>query len=126
MILKNELYIVKRKEVTDKGACFDIKLNPSHFIYKAHFPGEPITPGVCIVQIAKELLEDVLNKPLQIVKVKNVKFLSVLTPEQSTEVTYSIGKITVDEAAGSIKAQAVVTSADEAKAKISLTCTIQQ
>lgn len=126
MILKNELYSIKRKEATDKGTSFDIKLNPSHFIYKAHFPGEPITPGVCIVQIAKELLEEVIGKPLQIVKVKNVKFLSVLTPEQSADVTYSIGKIVADEACGSVKAQAVVASADEAKAKISFACTVQQ
>lgn len=126
MILKNELYSIKRKEATDRGTTFDIKLNPSHFIYKAHFPGEPITPGVCIVQIAKELLEEVIGKPLQIVKVKNVKFLSVLTPEQSADVTYSIGKIVADEADGSVKAQVVVTSADEAKAKISFACTVQK
>ncbi len=125
MILRNELYTIKGKDVTDKGASYDVRLNPSHFIYQAHFPGEPITPGVCIVQIAKELLEDFMGKLLQIDKVKNVKFLSVLTPRQSLDVNYSLGKIVLDEASGSVKAQTVVTSADEVKAKISFTCTLQ-
>lgn len=125
MILKNELYKIKDKSVTDKGATFDIELNDAHFIYQAHFPGEPITPGVCMIQIAKELLEETVDCSLQIVKVKNVKFLSVLTPGQSADVTYSIGKIVKDDDGNIVKAQAVVTSAGEAKAKISFVCTIK-
>ena len=31
-----------------------LRLNPDHPIYHAHFPGNPITPGVCIVQIVGE------------------------------------------------------------------------
>ena len=33
-----------------------VKFNPEHFIYKAHFPGNPVTPGVCLVQMAAEIL----------------------------------------------------------------------
>ena len=33
----------------------DIRLLPDNVIYKAHFPEKPITPGVCIVQMAVEL-----------------------------------------------------------------------
>lgn len=126
MKLKNELYKITEKDITATEACYDIELNPEHFIYKAHFPGEPITPGVCIIQIAQELLEDTLGKALQIVKVKNVKFLSVITPRQTTSVSYRIGKITEDATSGSVKAQVAVTSADEIKAKISFACAEKQ
>ena len=34
---------------------FKVILNPDHLIYKAHFPGQPVTPGVCILQIIQEL-----------------------------------------------------------------------
>lgn len=125
MKLKNELYKIKEKTVTSAEVCYDILLNPEHFIYKAHFPGEPITPGVCIMQIAKELLEETVETALRIVKVKNVKFLSVMTPRQSTEANYRIGKIIRDDASETVKAQAVVTSAGEIKAKISFTCAIE-
>ena len=125
MKLKNELYKIKEKTVAGVEACYDIELNPEHFIYKAHFPGEPITPGVCIMQIAKELLEETTETNLRIVKVKNVKFLSVITPRQSTKVNYRIGKIIHDDTSNTVKAQVVVTSADEIKAKISFTCAIE-
>ena len=33
---------------------FNVILNPDHLIYKAHFPGQPVTPGVCILQMIQE------------------------------------------------------------------------
>lgn len=123
MILKNNLYtIASRSEGDATGASFTLQLQPECFIYAAHFPGEPITPGVCIVQMAKELLEEMLQCPLQIKMVKNVKFLSVLTPDETTEVTYDISKVTHDVATRQVKAQFAVTAAGETKAKVSLVC----
>lgn len=111
---------------------FLLQLHPEHVIYQAHFPGQPITPGVCIVQMGKELLEDYLaqmpGKPwgdsvsLQVVKVKNVKFLSVISPNESLEITYQIGKIVISDDTCEVKVQIVVLAQDEVKAKISMTC----
>lgn len=126
MKLKNELYKVTGKTLTGSEASYDIVLNPDHFIFQAHFPGEPVTPGVCIIQVAKELLEDALEKALTLVKVKNVKFLSVISPLQSVSLNYHIGKIAEDEVSHTVKAQVIVTSAGEAKAKISFVCAQQQ
>ena len=56
MKLIDSLYKVISDTRSETGHVFSIELDPEHFIYKAHFPGEPITPGVCIMQIAKELL----------------------------------------------------------------------
>lgn len=126
MILKNSLYTIKSAKVFGGEASYEIELNASHFIYQAHFPGEPITPGVCIVQIAVELLEEVVGKRLQLAKVKNVKFLSVVTPTQSTAVTLQLVKIAENETEGTVKTQAVVTSEDEVKAKLSFICTCSQ
>ena len=55
MILKNSLYTIADKRMEGSGIFYQILLDKNHFIYKAHFPNEPITPGVCIIQIAKEL-----------------------------------------------------------------------
>ena len=74
MILKDNFYTILRKDVD--AMAYDIRLNPAHTIYQAHFPGEPVTPGVCILQIARELLEDLLQRPLAVKSVKNMKFLS--------------------------------------------------
>ncbi len=131
MLLRNNLYTVTHKEVDGLKGHFVLALNPSCFIYQAHFPGEPITPGVCIVQMGKELLEDLLEENLQkkvgleISKVKNVKFLSVISPNESTVITYQMKKVEMSEDGSEMKAQMVITSGEEAKAKISLVLSVR-
>ena len=66
MKLLNSLYSIVSESVTESGRDYNIVLDAEHFIYKAHFPGEPITPGVCIMQIAVELLSLHCGKPLAI------------------------------------------------------------
>ena len=83
MELKNSLYQITGKETNGTAVSYDLQLDASHVIYQAHFPGEPITPGVCIIQMAKELLEDHTGTAYEISGVKNVKFLAVISPVQS-------------------------------------------
>lgn len=133
MQLKNNLYTIKNKQVSQPTAgdatfektaitgSYELVLNPSCFIYQAHFPGEPITPGVCIMQMGKEVLEDALGKDLEIMLVKNVKFLSVISPIENKEITYLIKKVEVADEERYVKAQLVVMGGEEPKAKLSFT-----
>lgn len=104
------------------NTSFRLRLNPEHFIYQAHFPGEPVTPGVCILQIGKELLAELLLESLEITHVKNVKFLSVISPLKEKEISYTFKKIETSEDSQEVKAQIIVASDEETKAKISFTC----
>ena len=122
MQLRNNLYTVSCMNIDGLSGLFTVDFNPSCFIYQAHFPGEPITPGVCIVQIGKELLEELLHRSLDIATVKNVKFLSVISPRETTSVVYQIHKVTTVEDGKKVKAQIVVATEKEVKAKISLVC----
>ena len=119
MKLLNSLYHIRSKAVTDAFVRYDIHLDASHFIYQAHFPGEPITPGVCVIQIAKELMEDHLHQALTIKAVKNVKFLSVISPVDNRQVTFAFEKIVVDDTAKTYKAQVQVLSGETLLAKLS-------
>ena len=80
MKLLGSLYTITEDIAKETEHSYTIKLDAEHFIYKAHFPGEPITPGVCIMQIAHELLECHMNQQLVIDCVKNIKFLRIITP----------------------------------------------
>ena len=53
MILLNDFFQIVESGVDPKSGqlIFKVRLNASHVIYKAHFPGMPITPGVCIIQM---------------------------------------------------------------------------
>ena len=114
------LYSIISKEITDDGGVFHIRLNPECIIYKAHFPEQPITPGVCITQIAVELAENVVGHSLQMIGIKNVKFLSIMTPDSQTEVIYNITIKSSDDKETRI--QAVAQSDDVVYAKMSLIC----
>ena len=122
MQLRNNLYTVSCMNIDGLSGLFTVDFNPSCFIYQAHFPGEPITPGVCIVQIGKELLEELLHQSLEIVTVKNVKFLSVISPKETASVVYQIHKVIMSDDEKDVKAQIVVSTETEVKAKISLVC----
>ena len=90
MKLRNNLYSITETEFSHDKQNFKIILNSSCFIYTAHLPGMPITPGVCIIQIIEELLSEYRKKPLQLSAVKFAKFLSVLKPEgQELYVTFT-------------------------------------
>ena len=82
MMLLNELYTVEqinREDNSNKLAVL-IRLNPYHDIFKGHFPGNPILPGVCIIQIMKEILINELDSYLVLNKIKSIRFLSFINP----------------------------------------------
>lgn len=120
MKLKNNLYTISGCEQTAKGMNYQIHLNPECVIYKAHFPEQPVTPGVCIIEIAHELLEEHYQCPIQVNVVKNVKFLSVITPLEVQDLTYEL--VIKEEEEGCIKLQASVVANETVYAKISMIC----
>lgn len=126
MKLKNNLYKIISKEEVNSIFNYTVELNPSCVIYEAHFPGEPITPGVCIVQIGKEVIEDLLleqssaSRRLEIIKAKNIKFLSVISPNETPILTYQVRKLVFSDDKMTIETQIVVNSDDKSMAKISL------
>ena len=122
MKLLNSLYTVVSDVRGEGKHDFLISLDKNHFIYQAHFPGEPITPGVCIMQIAKELLEVSTDLKLNLTSVKNIKFLRIISPAEITRITYSFGKIAREE--DCVKVQVTVVDGDDVYAKLSLVCQI--
>lgn len=118
----NSLYSIVSKNVTDSSIRYDILLDASHFIYQAHFPEEPITPGVCIIQIAKELMENHLHQMLSIKTLKNVKFLNVISPVEIPQVTFEFEKIIIDNHTKTIKMQSQILSEEVLLAKLSIIC----
>jgi 3-hydroxyacyl-[acyl-carrier-protein] dehydratase len=82
--LKDDFYTVKEnKTISENGFNTVIELNVDHVIYKGHFPQMPVVPGVCQVQIIKELLEDKLDKKLLMLTGDNIKFTGMIVPTQN-------------------------------------------
>ena len=76
MKLQDELYTVV--EINDNVAR--IRLLPECAIYQGHFPGNPVTPGVCQVGIVEELAGDICGFGLRLKEVKLLKYIDILRP----------------------------------------------
>ena len=121
MELLNNLYSIQ--EQTDTG--FKIRLNPDCIIYKAHFPGNPITPGVCLIEMVRTLAEQAVGNRLSLNFVKNVKFLSVVSPVQYSELNIDLnitGNPNTEQFSDdkTLKTQAIIFFGDTVFAKMSL------
>jgi 3-hydroxyacyl-[acyl-carrier-protein] dehydratase len=87
----NELYTIRNiQKVSVNKLTIQVELNRDHDIFKGHFPGNPILPGVCTIQILKELLQIQLGKNLKLAKAGTIKFLSFIDPVKNSVVNYEI------------------------------------
>ena len=90
-------YSVKEFNFTDNQLKAIIELNPEHDVFKGHFPNNPVTPGVCMLQILKELTEQATNTNLFIKECSNVKFMALINPEVNAVLTITIDINQVEE-----------------------------
>lgn len=94
----------------------EVQMNPAHSIYHAHFPGNPITPGVCLVQMSTEILEMAINRRLQLKTAIKIKFRKPMGP--SVRPTFIFQKLKVSEQQVSV--QVTVEDQDTQYAKMNL------
>lgn len=120
MQLQNNMFSIISSSVKGDDFEYNICLNENCNIYRAHFPESPITPGVCVLQIAKELFEERMKCLVEIIKIKNVKFLQVMIPTPNAEYTYHFSNITLD--GNTYKMKVVVVNGDITYSKLSFTC----
>ena len=69
-----------------------VRLLPDSPVYQGHFPGYPITPGVCLVEIAVELMREMAGqgKDVRFVGAKNIKFTSPVIPDGKTPLRFNL------------------------------------
>jgi 3-hydroxyacyl-[acyl-carrier-protein] dehydratase len=93
MILLDDFYSILQKVPTPGVVKAKIAINKKHRILEGHFPGLPVVPGVCMLQIVKEIMEVNTGKELKLTAADNMKFLSVINPEQNNEVDVIVNYI---------------------------------
>ena len=81
MKLENDFFTIENIiSVDGEPREVELNLNTSHWVYDAHFPGNPVTPGVLILGIIGETMSRITGKALQLTHIKNLKFVEILTP----------------------------------------------
>ncbi len=85
-MLLEDFYTYTIDSQDDNSIELSIEINKDHQIFEGHFPGIPIVPGVCQIQMVKEILSKHLNKKLQLKTSKAIKFLGMLNPNETTSI----------------------------------------
>ena len=115
----DHLFIVSGLEETETGFTAHLLCNPSHPVYQAHFPGNPITPGACLLKTAGELMRQKKGKPVYLKVAKNIKYINILVPAEGKAIRYAFSNLT--EIDGGCKAQLLISDDACVYAKMSLT-----
>ncbi len=92
MMLLNDFYSLLHFQsvIADHSVNAKILIDANHKIFKGHFPGLPIVPGVCMMQIVREIMEVTTEKPLRLIAADNMKFLSAISPDKHSEVDVEV------------------------------------
>lgn len=80
-MLMNDFYSIEYIQREPNSVSCKIVFNSQHDIFKGHFPGQPVVPGVCMMEMVKELLEAQTDQPLWLRNANMVKFLQLITPD---------------------------------------------
>lgn len=69
---------------------FKINLLADHPVYEGHFPGEPVCPGVCSLQMVKECAQLMAHEKFLISYIKQYRLLEVMAPQKNPELMVEI------------------------------------
>ena len=85
-MLLNSFFFIQQNET----GVYRLQLNADHEIYKGHFPGNPVTPGVVMIQMLTELMQQHTGKKVRLISIPSCKFSKTLKPFEYPFINYSI------------------------------------
>jgi 3-hydroxyacyl-[acyl-carrier-protein] dehydratase len=103
MLLKDFYKITSLEKIAESKYLVMIFINEEHEVFKGHFPGNPIMPGVCMMQIIKELTEQITESSLFMQSLSNVKFMALINPFNTPELRLELDIATTEEGLFKVK-----------------------
>ena len=79
-------------------------INKDSSIFEGHFPGQPVVPGACMLQLVKDVLEEALHMPILLKKAGSIKFINMITPANNSTAKLTISYKTTNDNSISVNA----------------------
>ena len=89
-MLLNDLYTIQSLSETGNQILASVLLRPDHPIFLGHFPGQPVLPGVCMMEMITEITGEQLKNTFRISGSPLVKFLHMIDPEKNPVINLEI------------------------------------
>ena len=97
MLIKDYYTIENVSKQEDGSMLFQISLRADSAVYQGHFPGEPVSPGICNIQMIKECAEQTVGKPLFLNNLQQCRLTTLVTPLAHPKVEVTIQMEEKDE-----------------------------
>lgn len=105
MRLENRYYrVLGIDRQSDTAAVCHVELLSDCEVYRGHFPGEPVCPGVCNMQMIKECTEAVVGKSLHQSSVSQCRLTSLMTPAQCSTLDVRIDILSASDDSCTVRA----------------------
>ena len=125
----DNLYKIDKSEISHESdlssaACFLVTLDKSHRIFTGHFPGTPVLPGVCTLQILKDCLLSLTGESLLFSNISQCKFTGMVDPRSDEKLSVNISNHKICDSVLLINATVSVTGSERAILKFKGKCSI--
>jgi len=91
MLLKDKFFTVLHEEkMTANDAVYLCELKADCDVYRGHFPGKPVSPGVCNIEMIRECAEMLVGKDLKIDTIKQCRLTAVASPSVCPKVDVKV------------------------------------
>lgn len=97
MLIEGFYTVVAKEEISEQDILVTIQLHKEHPVFDGHFPENPVTPGVCMIQIIKKVVQEHLHMELFLQRISNVKFTALINPYINSELLLEISIIQTDD-----------------------------
>lgn len=85
-------FSIDKVTTQDEKTLFEVSINNEHAVFEGHFPGNPVVPGVFLIQMVREVIEHWQQKKFKIEAADEIKFMNMVVPQQSSRLTLEIQK----------------------------------
>ena len=91
-MLLDTFFTIDKITAQDEKTLFEVLINKDHAVFEGHFPGNPVVPGVFLIQMVREVIEHWQQKKFKIEAADEIKFMNMVIPQQSSLLTLEIQK----------------------------------
>lgn len=91
-MLKDSFFTITSITSQDDKTLVSVEINKDHNVFEGHFPDNPVVPGVFLVQMIRETIETLQEKKFKISKADEIKFMNMVIPQLSSQLTLEIQK----------------------------------
>jgi|SRR5476651_2250371 len=104
---KNTFYHIISSAQQDNVITVSFQFDSAHPIFAGHFPGQPVVPGACMLQMVKEILSANMPSAYHLKKAGYLKFIAPIDPNMTDELEMKLTYKTVE---GGLQVGAVLTA----------------